>query len=183
MEKFYGQLEQDKFIYDRYFKNYSKGISIECGAFDGVMESSTYFFEETLGWVTINIEASPPIFDMLETNRKNSININKGLSDQNDMLIFEHAIHPNHGDKELIDTLMEDKFPKQEVDLFVLDVEGFEIEAIKGMVGSKYLPKIMCVEYPHVGLENIKNLLTNMDYKFDILKDNNAYFIKNDTNI
>ena len=78
---------------------------------------------------------------------------------------------------------MEDKFPKQEVDLFVLDVEGFEIEAIKGMVGSKYLPKIMCVEYPHVGLENIKNLLTNMDYKFDILKDNNAYFIKNDTNI
>ena len=95
MEKFYGQLEQDKFIYDRYFKNYSKGISIECGAFDGVMESSTYFFEETLGWVTINIEASPPIFDMLETNRKNSININKGLSDQNDMLIFEHAIHIN----------------------------------------------------------------------------------------
>ena len=217
MEKFYGQLEQDKFIYDRYFKNYSKGISIECGAFDGVMESSTYFFEETLGWVTINIEASPPIFNMLETNRKNSININKGLSDQNDMLIFEHAIHPNHGVKfgngsfnhktshrqilvsenckfekheaetttykELIDTLMEDKFPKQEVDLFVLDVEGFEIETIKGMVGSKYLPKIMCVEYPHVGLENIKNLLTNMDYKFDILKDNNAYFIKNDTNI
>lgn len=43
MYKFYGQSEQDKFIFERYFQTKEKGISIECGAFDGIMESSTLF--------------------------------------------------------------------------------------------------------------------------------------------
>ena len=217
MNKFYGQFEQDKFIYERYFIDTRDGISIECGAFDGIMESSTYFFEESLGWTTINIEASPPIFNMLVTNRKNSININRGLSNKQETLIFEHAIHPEHGIKfgngsfnhkeshleilknesckfekyevetisyiDLIDPLMDEKYFGRKINLFVLDVEGFEMEALQGMVGSKYLPEIMCVEYPHVGLDNLKTFLKNLGYRFDTLRDNNAYFIKNDTNL
>jgi hypothetical protein len=35
-----------------------------------------------------------------------------------------------------------------------------------------------CVEYPHVGLDQIKLFLENLNYKFDLTKDNNAYFIK-----
>ena len=212
MYKFYGQLNQDEFIYERYFKNSQKGISIECGAFDGIMESSTYFFEESLGWQTINIEASPPIYEMLKNNRKNSININKGLSNKKSKLIFEHAIHPVHGVKfgngsfnyksphkqqlesencvfekyevetitykELIDPLMDENYNRSEINLFVLDVEGLEMEVLLGMIGSKYLPKVMCIEYPHVGLNNLKDFLNNLDYNFDTVKHNNAYFLK-----
>ena len=212
MYKFYGQSEQDKFIFERYFKDKKHGISIECGAFDGVMESSTFFFEETMGWSCINIEASPPIFEMLKSNRKNSFNFNLGLGNEETTLSFKHAIHPHHGIKfgngsfshrlqhkhllnhegcqfeeynvkstrydNVIDELMNTHFPNQIIDLFVLDVEGYEMEALEGMKNSKFLPQILCVEYPHVGLDQIKLFLENLNYKFDLTKDNNAYFIK-----
>ena len=73
---------------------------------------------------------------------------------------------------------MDEKFPNRVIDLFVLDVEGFEIEVIEGMKNSKYLPKIMCVEFPHVGLENLKTVLAELGYDFDIINESNAYFIK-----
>ena len=212
MYKFYGQLEQDKFIFERYFQGKRNGISIECGAFDGIMESSTFFFEESLDWSCINIEASPPIFDLLKLNRKNSLNFNFGLGNQETVLTFKHAIHPQHGTKfgngsfnhkpehehslnhegcqfeeynvtstrydNLIDGLMNEQFPNQIIDLFVLEVEGYEMEALEGMKNSKFLPQVISVEYPHVGLDQIKLFLENLNYKFDLTKDNNAYFIK-----
>jgi FkbM family methyltransferase len=214
---YYGQLEQDRFIHERYFLDKRNGISIECGAFDGVMESATYFFEESMGWSAINIEASPPIYNMLDSNRKKSININKGLSNKKGNLIFNHAIHPQHGVKfgngsfnhkeshidilkmenctfesyevetipyrDLIDVIMDQNFNGRTVDLFVLDVEGFEVEVLDGMVGSKYLPNIFCIEYPHVGLDKLQEILVDLGYRFDTINETNAYFIKNDTNI
>jgi FkbM family methyltransferase len=210
--KFYGQSEQDNFIFDRYFQNKRNGISIECGAFDGIMESSTLFFEESLNWSCINIEASPPIFELLNSNRKKSFNFNLGLGDKETTLSFKHAIHPYHGIKfgngsfnhkpeheqllnhegcqfeeynitstrydNIIDKLMNEQFPNKIIDLFVLDVEGYEMEVLEGMKNSKFLPQILCVEYPHVGLDQIKLFLENLNYKFDLIKDNNAYFIK-----
>lgn len=217
MNKFYGQLEQDKFIFERYFKNKKAGISIECGAFDGIMESSTLFFEETLNWKCINIESSPPIFDLLKKNRPSSFNFNTGLGEEESILTFKHVIHPIHGVKfgngsfnhntehknilitegctfeeydvkittynNLIDNFMYKNFPNKIIDLFVLDVEGFEIEVIQGMKNSSYLPNIFCVEFPHVGLDNINNELMKMGYSYDISENNNAYFIKNDTSL
>jgi FkbM family methyltransferase len=212
MYKFYGQMEQDRFIFERYFQNKENGICIECGAFDGVMESSTLFFEENLGWTCINIEASPPIFNMLKNNRTKSFNFNVGLGDSEKTLTFSHVNHPVYGSKfgngsfnhnkeheqllidencefekhdvktipynKLIDNFMENNFPNRIIDLFVLDVEGYELEALKGMKNSNYLPQIVCVEYPHTGLENIKKILEELNYMFDVTKDNNSYFIK-----
>jgi len=209
---YYGQLEQDKFIHERYFIDKKNGLSIECGAFDGVMESATYFFEESMDWTTINIEASPPIYDMLKSNRKKSININKGLGDKKDKLVFNHAVHPSRGVKfgngsfnhkkshmdslimedcsfdsyevetipyrELIDNIMDENFNGRNVDLFVLDVEGFEVQVLSGMTGSKYLPNIFCIEYPHVGLEPLQKILVDLGYRFDTIYETNAYFIK-----
>lgn len=217
MIKFYGQNFQDQFIFEKYFPNKTNGISIECGAFDGITESATYFFRKNKDWVSICIEASPPNYEKLIARSPDSININKGLSNKKEKLIFKHVIHPNHGDEfgngsfnhkqnhrnelinnkcsfeeyevetttytELIDDLMQKNFPNKEIDLFVLDVEGLELEVIDGMVGSKYLPKIMSVEYPHVGIENLNSVLKNLGYLFDSIKDNNAYYIKNDSNL
>lgn len=212
MYKFYGQLEQDRFIFENYFTNKREGISIECGAFDGITESCTFFLEQNLGWNCINIEASPLIFEMLEVNRPNSLNFNLGLGEEEKILSFNHVIHPIHGQKfgngsfnhkanhksllisekctfeehsvmcttyeNLIDNLMSDFSLEKEIDLLVLDVEGFELEVIKGMMNSKYLPKVFCVEFTHVGLEQLKQLLNNLNYEFDLYKDSNAYFIK-----
>jgi hypothetical protein len=78
----------------------------------------------------------------------------------------------------LIDKLMDENFLGKSIDLFVLDVEGFELEVLEGLTNSKYLPKILAVEYSHVGLDNIKSMLDKLHYKFDIQKNNDAYFVK-----
>jgi len=81
---FYGQLFDgvpvDQFLFERYFKNKKKGFFIECGAADGLNLSCCKFFEESLRWRGINIEASPAKFAKLLINRpKSYLNLNKGL--------------------------------------------------------------------------------------------------------
>lgn len=78
----------------------------------------------------------------------------------------------------IIDEIMENKLNKKDVDLFVLDVEGHEIDVIHGMKNSKYLPKIFCIEYPFVGIDKLNSILNEMNYTFDIINHNNAFFIK-----
>jgi FkbM family methyltransferase len=212
MPKFHGQWLQDKSIYERYFPNTFNGISIECGSFDGVAESSTLFFEESMNWTCINIEASPPIFELLKQNRLKAFNFNVGLANKDDVLTFKHVVHPHHGFKfgngsfshkpahvqeleeagcaykeyevktttyaKLIDPLMDAFMPGRSIDLFVLDVEGYEMEALEGMRSTKYLPRVLCIEYPIVGLENIKAALDGLDYTYDTVENNNAFFVR-----
>lgn len=94
--KFYGQFNPpvDKVLYDRYFKNKKNGVSIECGALDGVWASSTKFFEENFNWKTINIEPLSVAFDKLIINRPESINLKLALSNNNLSKEFINFIHP-----------------------------------------------------------------------------------------
>ena len=81
--KFYGQFDPavDRFIYERYFVGRpGPGVAVECGAFDGLTESSCKFFEESLGWACVNVEPYPPAFAKLVVNRPLSTNINVALS-------------------------------------------------------------------------------------------------------
>lgn len=94
--KFYGQFNPpvDKVLYERYFKKIINGVSIECGAFDGITDNCTKFFEENNNWKTINIEPLPHIYDKLIVNRPNSINLNIALSNNNKDSIFTNYKHP-----------------------------------------------------------------------------------------
>lgn len=210
-----GQSFQDEFIHKKYFLNKREGVSIECGAFDGITESSTFFFEREMGWTSINIEAYPLIFDRLCHNRPHSINLSVALSDTQGSSLFRHAIHPILGDnfgngsilhqfehiqdllaqncsfsefevstntyKNIIDEIMKSsRMAGKSIDLMILDVEGNEINVIKGMMESIYLPKVFCVEYPHVGLENISNLALKLGYQLDCTYMNNAYYLLKD---
>jgi len=62
----------DKVLHERYFINKFNRASIECEAFDGVIEN--------YNWKTINIEPLPHIFKKLKQNRPNSINLEIALS-------------------------------------------------------------------------------------------------------
>ena len=56
---------------------------------------------------------------------------------------------------------------------FAKKLGGFEVEVLSGMVGSKYLPTIFCIEYPHVGLDKLQILLSNLGYRFDTIYETN----------
>jgi len=163
--KFYGQFDPpvDRFIYERYFVGRQvPGVAIECGAFDGLTESSCKFFEESLGWACVNVEPYPPAFDRLLANRPLSTNINAALSNSTSSVEFTAVIHPSFGadcnngsirhtaqHKQTLDdigctyrryqvaaTTYRDLVIAQRleaVELFVLDVEGHEQDVLDGM--------------------------------------------------
>jgi FkbM family methyltransferase len=163
--KFYGQFDPavDRFLYERYFDGRQRpGVAIECGAFDGITESSCKFFEESLGWTCINIEPYPLSYDKLVANRPRATNLNAALSNVAGTHDFTAVIHPvfgadcNNGSlrhtsehREYLDgigcTYRQYSVPTvtyaelvaeqrlTSVDLFVLDVEGHEREVLEGM--------------------------------------------------
>jgi len=69
-KKFYSQHGQDKFVYKRFFKDKkTPGVFLEIGADDGIRFSNCKFFEETLKWTGLAIEARPSAFEKLKANR------------------------------------------------------------------------------------------------------------------
>jgi FkbM family methyltransferase len=197
----------DKFLYENYFKNKKNGTFIECGAFDGYTECCCKFFEQYMGWTGINIEPAPNIYQKLCQNRPNSINLQLALSDKNGTAKFKHAIHPNMGNhfgngslnhtKEHLNSLKSEGCTFQEFEvktitynqlikqtgikeltLFVLDVEGNEINVLNGMAGSTVLPEIFCIEHGHIK-DKLYKKVESLGYKFDKTSFNNSFFIKN----
>jgi len=212
--KFYGQFNPpvDKILYERYFKNKKNGISIECGAFDGLTENCTKFFEENFNFNTINIEPLPHIFEKLKLNRPSSININIALSNykgKQDIRVYNIPTHginntnaslchlPKH--RQLLEKVSNNKYKDfeictttysslikeqkiNELDLFVLDVEGHEYEVIDGMKDAKIFPKVFVIEHGHRTPQDIENKLKvlNVSYKLDYVSHVNSYFVRID---
>ena len=205
---FYGQFELDRVLYETFFKDKKGGFFVECGAFDGLTECSCKFFEESMGWTGVNIEPTPYAYSRLVINRPNTLNINKALSAKAETKTFTNAIHPGLGHhfgngslahtpehkRELVDmgcsfeTFNVDCVPFTdihqennlgEIDLFVLDVEGHEIEALKGIVTleDKYLPKVFCIEHSISGAGMLENMLAS---KYDLHSKHahNAFFVR-----
>jgi hypothetical protein len=190
--EYHGQFELDRFLNEEYIKDKKNGFFVECGAYDGIEESTCLFFEENLKWTGINIEPVPEIFEFLEKNRPNCINIDIPLSNKSEVKEFDHIVHPERGiwfgngsfkhNKDHLDYLsglgctvkkytmkcatfksIWDKIfrgkSKPEIDIFVLDVEGGELEALDGIlkIGKTFLPKVFCIEHSMVGFDNINN--------------------------
>lgn len=211
-QRFYGQFDPpvDRFIFERYFPDpASRGVFVECGAFDGLLECSCKFFEETMGWHGYNLEPVPWLFESLCRNRPLSRNLNVALSNRRGKVAFKHAVSPilgrnfgngsiQHAESHLkalresgctfediqIQAITWNDFVAEEkvdcVDLFVLDVEGHELSVIEGMQGTAVLPEIMCVEFGHVGIDVIRGEMSKLGYVYDVTSHANAYFVRRD---
>lgn len=210
--KFYGQFSVpvDEFIYERYFKNDKRenlGFFIECGAFDGLTDSSCKFFEETLGWKGVNIEASPPVYKKLIENRPNSTNVNVALSNGTGKTTFKHVIHPQLGEmygngslchseehmQELLDrhctfkdyevdvirySDLIKRYNIEAVDLFVLDVEGNELNVIESMKNCSVLPEIFVLAHGHLDQAKVIRAVEELGYDYDTKSYVNSFFVK-----
>lgn len=211
--RYYGQFNPpvDQVIHERYFPNFMNGISIECGAFDGLLENCTKFFEENYNWKTINIEPVNRIFNNLVINRPNSINLNIALS--NEQSIKKIRVYDIGGDMGIdngmgsichteshrisLENMSGNKFIEQDtetktykqiiselginkLDLFILDVEGHEIEVLEGMIGCDILPDVFVIEHGHreVGFFDPYLEKLNAKYKLDFVSHVNSFYVK-----
>lgn len=156
--KFYSQCEEDKILYEKYFKHYTlegQKYYFEMGAIDGLMYSNTKFYEESLGWTGILIEGNPFVFPNLVINRPNNKLMNVICSDQKESLTFNVCANvpavcslqmtkPPKFDQEYyswskmiqinsipvsLDTIIENSGVKR-IDLCVVDVEGHEVHVL-----------------------------------------------------
>ncbi len=196
----------DRFLHERYFSTdpYNR-LLIECGAFDGITENCGRFFEETLHWRCINIEPSPRIFEKLSVNRPDSVNLNVALSDEIGFREFQDVNYPSfdlctngsldHTDthyQHLVDngctfdtskvatTTFADlirNYQIQDIELMVLDVEGHEIQALQGFRDAATLPRILCVEHGHLGIDHLKPHVEALGYRFDTSSFVNSFYI------
>ncbi len=68
--RFSSQYGQDHFCW-RLLGN-GPGLFIDIGAYDGVTNSNSFFFERELGWSGLLVEPNPTVYSVLTRNRKTS---------------------------------------------------------------------------------------------------------------
>jgi FkbM family methyltransferase len=167
--------------------DYKNGFYIDCGANDGVNQSTTWYFEKYLSWRGILIEPVPEVYNELKNNRSNNnFFCNYALTSKKykqqemnfiynnkDSLRAKNAQDTNSLKKNeklitvkfkiLEDILNNIKIP-QLIDLFSLDVEGYEFEVLEGInfntIKFKYI--LVETEFP----QKMNNFLTQFGYSF-----------------
>jgi FkbM family methyltransferase len=161
--------------------NYNDGFFIECGANDGITQSYTYHLENKNNWSGILIEPSEFSFNMCKKNRSNmnyyyncalveSDEIKEIYGDFNGSLMasvdgqrlkkINNKIKVNS--KTITSILNENNI--KNVDLFSIDVEGFELNVLKGLDFNQHKPKFFIIEIYEWDFNDIKKMLENNGY-------------------
>ena len=82
-------------------------------------------------------------------------------------------------DKRRIDTLLE-KHNIVEIDLLSLDIEGYEIEALRGLNLSKYKPKVMVIESDSKQHEKGLDEIVGPHYLKVLKHGGNVFYVRKD---
>ena len=173
------------------FLNYENGYFLEIGANDGFRQSNTYYFEKKLNWKGILIEPNSENFieckknrsdrnkfyqvacvennkkktidmfytDLMTTSFKNKRNNNYYKSNFDLSKSYKFSVKA----ETLKNILKRARAPKK-IDFFSLDVEGLEMNVLKGIDFKKnYFNYILIETYK---FEKVKKFLNNKNYHF-----------------
>jgi len=170
MVNYYSQHGED-FLLHRIFRDKTDGFFVEVGCIDGRRFSNTLAFEE-MGWKGLCIEAHEGYIDQLKNNRPNSIvcHCAAGELDEDDVVFYANSrgtlstldrtkesyfkenfgeyfsgFEEQHVPKRRLDTLFREHGIEQ-VDILTIDIEGYEIEALKGIDFHDYKPLVLVIE-------------------------------------
>uniref|UniRef100_A0A6C0JJV2 Methyltransferase FkbM domain-containing protein n=1 Tax=viral metagenome TaxID=1070528 RepID=A0A6C0JJV2_9ZZZZ len=163
--------ELDKFIYDNCINNVLEdGVAIEIGGHDGGWLSISRFFERELKFKTILVEPIKRLFEQSKINRPNSVHLNYAVSKKRG---FTNIVKPSNDNIQEISSLedglnvnwkqawgltkieqvtslhMQDIIDETQlsyVDLFVIDVEGHELDVLETTDFNKVEVGIITIE-------------------------------------
>ncbi len=185
-------------ILERIFTHQHKGIYIDIGCQHPIKNSNTYLLYKK-GWEGINVDLDNDNIDLFKVSRSNDDNFNKALSNEVKEvdLYFYHKKSPiNTIDKKtsefqkanvssikkiktdtLNNIILNTKYKDCTFDLLSIDVEGHELEVLKGFDITKFSPKVIVVEYLDLNISkleiknlNIKDILNTEIYKYLVSK-------------
>ena len=66
----------------------------------------------------------------------------------------------------------------KEVNLFVLDVEGHELQVLRGMKGCPVIPRVMCIESDKIPKVELDSLMGSLGFRADSVFRNNTIFVR-----
>mmetsp|Transcript_20936 Transcript_20936/g.30178 ORF Transcript_20936/g.30178 Transcript_20936/m.30178 type:complete len:325 (+) Transcript_20936:127-1101(+) len=166
------QLKEDILIHNHFFYGKRNGVVIESGALDGIKYSTTYAFHKILNWSSIHIEGDSENYYKLLQNRPDAINIHAVLcSSKKDVHFLSHK---SGGAVSGIREFMSTSFLKwrysnasdymervvtcvplselmaehgiNHANLWVLDVEGGELDVLRGIDFSMFSVDVILIE-------------------------------------
>jgi FkbM family methyltransferase len=169
--RFTSQSGEDLLIYG-FFKDAAPGFFVEAGAYDGVNLSNTYLLE-SLGWRGLLVEPHPRQAEACRSNRPGSRTVHAALgpdsaegeveltcveNDLGSQLSYVKAdrSHTERCKREArgfcrikvpyvsLKALLGDRTEK--VDLLSLDVEGMELDVLRGFDLERYQPSLIVIE-------------------------------------
>ena len=204
--RFTAQSGEDILIYD-FFKDAPVGFFVEAGAYDGVTFSNTYLLE-ALGWKGLLVEPLRDYARLCELNRPSSIVRQVALGPEGATGELEFTCAENQAgaylsflssDDEHIErcgkeqcalkklrvqyTCLNDLLAgcTNRVNFLSLDVEGMELEVLKGLDIPRYRPEMILVESDGQRHdEQIEAYLRDLGYCGVGLKGCNRFFVPAD---
>jgi FkbM family methyltransferase len=183
----HSQLHQD-FLPNYFLGKSEPGYFIEVGVGNGISNSNTYLLENEFGYRGILVEPNRKFLDSLNENRNALIlNCAAGSTDNQSVILFgtddgEYSYIANEfaGDgkrresilnqpiltKTLNSILMEAKAP-QVIEFLSIDVEGYEIEVLRGLDLAEWKFKVVCIEhnYNEQKRSQILEIFTSYGYR------------------
>lgn len=171
-KKYYSQHGEDYLVW-RLFGKKNDGICVDVGAYDGVYLSNSYFLE-LQGWSGICIEANPKYFRLCQENRNGFACINAACvgNDQpkivklfteqtglySSVYSADHESQPETTQNSendsfvqvktvTLDEILKEFLPsRDQLDILSIDVEGSELDVLKGLNIGRYRPRLIIVE-------------------------------------
>lgn len=175
LPKFYSQSGEDRAIASVVI-NESPSFFVDVGAYEGVKGSNTYYFE-LIGWKGICVEPHPHSFPICVKNRPNSQCLNLAAWEEDgystefydtmpgnvarigrlDGLKKTMSMYPGIkvGDPirvqtRTLDSIFRDHGVPKGFGLLSIDVEGTELNVLRGLTLDKHLPRFVIIEYNHI---------------------------------
>ena len=183
-KKTYSLFSEDLAIL-KFFKNKKKGFYVDIGCYHPTHINNTYLLYKK-GWNGINIDVSQFSIDLFKFMRPDDLNYKCAVSETNKKVNLYYQ--KEHSQLTSINKLTAKKFIKgrlkkkiinsysleeilswgkykdYEIDFLDVDVEGADLQVLKGLNFSKRKPKLICVEIHQ------KNFRKHKIYRFLIKK-------------
>ena len=179
-----------------FFRDRKKGIYIDVGCFHPKLANNTYLLYKK-GWRGINIDVDPHTIEIFNYLRPRDYNKQIAVSDKSNEvdLYFYHdrsaintlskEMHESRAGKvstikkiksETLNFIIENSpFKDNKINFLSIDVEGYEMNVLKGFDINKYRPDLIILEYIERTLKEkdqefynnkIQNLINSEIYKF-----------------